>query len=203
MLSQSATRRGYLAETECSENRPFSPPRSIRLGRRRSGVQIAPPRPIESSPWAAHPDSAFAGGGCYARINNDAARHICFAISCLKFLRLLNINTLQGSQPLLLGQWDRSVTMLVRERSGCVNLPRRTWVCERPPTSGWRVTGAVVAQGAGRPVAPPFRSDRREDAAIRWPDRQRSLVRCESAPQQPSPHLGPPVPRGGGENWRD
>ena len=43
MLSQSATRRGYLAETECSENRPFSPPRSIRLGRRGSGVQIARP----------------------------------------------------------------------------------------------------------------------------------------------------------------
>ena len=39
-------------ETEAIENRRFRHKSGIRLGRRGSGVQIAPPRPIESMGWS-------------------------------------------------------------------------------------------------------------------------------------------------------
>jgi len=42
---QLSTRFPHLLETEAIENRRFLPGTGIRLGRRGSGVQIAPPRP--------------------------------------------------------------------------------------------------------------------------------------------------------------
>ncbi len=48
---QSSTRCPHLVEIEAAENRAFFREAGIRLGRRGSGVQIAPPRPNSSRGW--------------------------------------------------------------------------------------------------------------------------------------------------------
>src|SRR5690349_11658297 len=50
-FQQNSTRSPHQPETKATENKPFALRPGIRLGRRGSGVQIAPPRPKKNKPF--------------------------------------------------------------------------------------------------------------------------------------------------------